>query len=79
MSFRQPIPPGQPRTLRSIAQSQNDASNLGDPAAGFDLSSGGIPTTERQAGQAYQGQPDGQFPAGPQSTNGAFRNLRRGG
>lgn len=78
MSFRQPIPPGQPRTLRSIAQSQAAPANL-EADTGFDLTNGGLPATERQAFQQYQGQAEGQFPTGPQQTNGAFKNLRRGG
>jgi hypothetical protein len=79
MGFRQPIPAGQPRTLRSIAQTKGAApANLSDDST-FDAP-GGVPVTERTAFQEYAGVSGNFFPQVPQSSPSTpFKNLKRGG
>jgi hypothetical protein len=79
-AFRQKVPAGQPRTLRSIAQTKGAApANLLDADAGYDTNAG-IPVTERGAYQEYQRLEGDFFPQVPQQKPPvAFNGLKRGG
>lgn len=77
--FRQSIPTGQPRTLRSIAQTKGAApANLMDDN-GYDTN-GGVPASDPTAYQEYEGLAGAHFNSSPQQVpTSVFKNVKRGG